>query len=370
MINQQLYKDKLTTVNGILSVKEGPVEVMPGWYLIPGYSLYVINDKFEIMNLERSRIISVQRTLNNYPRVSLKKDGKPGATTIDLHRVVALAFMPIPTTSPGEVMEVDHINGDRTDLRLENLEWVTKTENYVRGCRMKEKVKLRVLHAFYKNLRASAVYDKVEDAVASTQVDEKVLKSLLRTMNSYNDENIVINVIETEVCSGHKSPVLVEDGTDGSGFIIRSVTEASIVTGVPRTSINEMLLSSGNPNAPYSRGYRFHRAGADTGRFRRMTLGEALVARYIRFYDAANKKPTVGWVLRNYKKNYIIAHREYDALQDLIIRRGLPKGDCAIAPVYARIGTSELAPAYNHLMDGFSGDVKEWRDVINGKLFE
>ena len=370
MINQQLYKDKLTTVNGILSVKEGPIEVMKGWYLIPGYSLYVINDRFEIMNLARGRVITAQKTYNNYPRVSLKKDNKPGATPIDLHRVVALAFMPIPNTSPGETMEVDHINGDRTDLRLENLEWVTKTENYVRGRRTKEKVKMKAFHVFYKRLSASAVYDSVEDAAASTQVDEKLLNSLMRTTNSYNDENIVINIIETETCSGHKSPVLVEDGTDGSGFIIKSVTEAAIITGVPRTSINEMLLSSSNPTAPYTRGYRFHRVGVDTEHFRKMTLGEALVARYIRFYDSANKKPTVGWVLRNYKENYIIAHRDYDALQNLITLKGLSKGSCVIAPVYARIGTSELSPAYRHLMNGFSGDVKEWRDVINGKLFE
>lgn len=370
MINQQLYKDKLTTVNGILSVKEGPVEVMKGWYLIPGYSLYVINDRFEIMNLERGRMISVQKTLNNYPRVSLKKDGKSAATSIDLHRIVALAFMPIPTTAPGEAMEVDHINGDRTDLRLENLEWVTKTENYVRGRRMKEKVKIKAFHVFYKKLSASAVYDTVEDVAASTQVGEKLLNSLLRTMNSYNDDNIVINIIETETCTGHKSPVLVEDGTDGSGFIIKSVTEAAIITGVPRTSINEMLLSSGDPRAAYVRGYRFHRVGVDTGRFRRMTLGEALVARYIRFYDAANKKPTIGWVLRNWTKNYIIAHREHGALNKLLSRGSISKDTCTIAPVYKKQGTSELSSAYVDLMDGFNGDVKEWRDVISGKLFE
>ena len=370
MINQSLYKDKLTTVNGILSVKEGPIEVMKGWYLIPGYSLYVINDKFEIMNLARSRMISVQKTFNNYPRVSLKRDDKAGATSIDLHRIVALAFMPIPTTAPGETMEVDHINGDRTDLRLENLEWVTKTENYVRGRRMKEKVKVKAFHVFFKKLSASAIYDTVEDVAASTQVDEKLLNSLMRTMNSYNDDNIVINIIETETCSGHKSPVLVEDGTDGSGFIVKSVTEAAIITGVPRPSINELLLHSGRPDAPYTRGYRFHRVGTDTGYFRRMTLGEALVARYIRFYDAANRNATVGWVLRNWTKNYIIAHREHNALTKLLSRGSIKDDKCSIAPVYKKLGTSELSDAYTSIMQNFNGDVKEWRDVINGKLFE
>lgn len=368
MINQSLYKDKLTTVNGILSVKEGPIEVMPGWYLIPGYSLYVINDKFEIMNLARGRTITRTNTLNNYPRVSLKKDGATGAVGVDLHRIVALAFKPIPKTAAKETMEVNHINGDRTDLRLDNLEWVTKTENYVKGVLSKERVKIKAFHVYYKKLRASAMYSNVEDAEMTTQVDRKVLNALMRTSNSYNDENVVINIIETETCTGHKSPVLVEDGTDGSGFIIKSITEAAVITGVPRTSICEMLINSGHPNAPYSRGYRFHRVGEDEKDFRKMTLGEALVARYIRFYDAENKKQTVGWVLRNYAKNYIIAHRDHKALQDLFSRESVSKKDCEIAPVYVRIGTSELSPAYNRIMADFNGDVKEWCDVISGKL--
>lgn len=368
MINQSLYKDKLATVNGILSVKEGPVEVMAGWYLIPGYSLYVINDKFEIMNLERGRIISRQKTLNNYPRVSLKKDGATGATGIDLHRIVAIAFKPIPKTAANETMEVNHINGDRTDLRLDNLEWVTKTENYVKGVLTRERVKMKVFHVFFKKLRASAVYSNIDEAATISQVDKKILNTIMRTSNSYNDENAVINIIETETCTGHKSPVLVEDGTDGSGFIIKSITEAAVITGVPRTSICEMLLNSKNPNAPYSRGYRFHRVGEDTENFRKMTLGEALVARYIRFYDATNKKSTVGWVLRNYAKNYIIAHRDHSALQNLFNRESVSRKDCEIAPVYARIGTCELSPAYIRIMTGFNGDVKEWGDVISGKL--
>lgn len=368
MINQSLYKDKLTTVNGILSVKKGPVEVMPGWYLIPGYSLYVINDKFEIMNLARGRIITRQQTLNNYPRVSLKKDGAAGTVGIDLHRIVALSFMPIPKTAANEAMEVNHINGDRTDLRLDNLEWVTKTENYVKGVLSKERVKVKAFHVYYKNLRASAIYSNIEDASKMSQIDKKVLNALMRTSNSYNDENVVINIIETETCTGHKSPVLVEDGTDGSGFIVKSITEAAIITGVPRTTICEMLIDSNNPNAPYNRGYRFHRVGEDTGEFRKMTLGEALVARYIRFYDSENKKPTVGWILRNYAKNYIIAHRDHKALQGLFSREGISVKDCQISPVYAKKGSCELSPAYNLLMRDFNGDVKEWRDVISGKL--
>ena len=44
-----------------------------------------------------------------------------------VHRLVALAFIPNP--DPGRLIEVDHINENKNDNRVENLRWCTKEEN-------------------------------------------------------------------------------------------------------------------------------------------------------------------------------------------------------------------------------------------------
>lgn len=58
-----------------------------------------------------------------YPRVTLSKEGK--TYRFSVHRLVAQAFIPNPDNKP----MVNHKNGNKLDACVENLEWVTASEN-------------------------------------------------------------------------------------------------------------------------------------------------------------------------------------------------------------------------------------------------
>ena len=63
------------------------------------------------------------KNFEGYKRVKLTQNGKRKSFLI--HRLVALAYIPNTYNKP----IVNHINSNRTDNRVENLEWVTHKEN-------------------------------------------------------------------------------------------------------------------------------------------------------------------------------------------------------------------------------------------------
>ena len=60
-----------------------------------------------------------------YPVVGLMKDGEKKRHLV--HRLVAQAYVSNPDSLP----QVNHINGNRTDNRADNLEWVTASDNRI-----------------------------------------------------------------------------------------------------------------------------------------------------------------------------------------------------------------------------------------------
>lgn len=98
------------------------------WKAVPGYEGYKVSNFGNVSGL-RGWILTPRKTKNGYLTVELYKEGK--RKTMRVHRLVYEAFN--GTISPG--LQANHINEDKTDNRLENLNLMTPKENINWGTR-------------------------------------------------------------------------------------------------------------------------------------------------------------------------------------------------------------------------------------------
>lgn len=91
------------------------------WKKITEKPNYSVSENGDIRNDKTRRILKLHLGTSGYLQVMLGRKTVP----LYVHRLVAKAFI----LNPNDYPQVDHINGEKTDNRVENLRWVTVSEN-------------------------------------------------------------------------------------------------------------------------------------------------------------------------------------------------------------------------------------------------
>ena len=101
-------------------------KIMEQWKDIEGYEgIYQISSHGRVKSFKNGKIKILKSRINDkgYNTTCLRKDGKSKYKLV--HRLVAEAFIPNIDSKP----YINHIDGNKLNNNINNLEWVTPSEN-------------------------------------------------------------------------------------------------------------------------------------------------------------------------------------------------------------------------------------------------
>ena len=160
------------------------------WKELTGFSKYLFSSAGKIWSKKKHIEISPADSGDEYLKTSLTND-EGRRVSLSVHRGIALAFIPNPENKP----TVNHKNHDKTDNRVENLEWATVTEQN----RHKKKVphEIQRLVSSRKVWRCSLDGEKLESYETMRDAAKWVFDKGLTSVTDFNNGNN----IKTKICA-------------------------------------------------------------------------------------------------------------------------------------------------------------------------
>lgn len=116
-------------------VEKQPCPELPGFYIVPGLSIYAVNEEGFIYSRLNDQLVRTRWLANGYVCFSVRTDNYGvdhkalSLTTYTLHRALALTFIPVEDWSKIQELQVNHKDKNKQNNCLLNLEWMTNQEN-------------------------------------------------------------------------------------------------------------------------------------------------------------------------------------------------------------------------------------------------
>ena len=166
---------------------------MEKWKDIAGYEgRYQASDLGNIKSLISNKILKPRIDKNGYFKVILYT-GNGDKKEFRLHRLIAETFIPNPENFP----QVNHINEDKTNNAVDNLEWCTSLQNNNHGTR-NERIRPHAIAAGMKSAKAVQQYDKKGNLIKTWDS----LRSVERELNIPHS-NIIASIKRNGSAGGY-----------------------------------------------------------------------------------------------------------------------------------------------------------------------
>lgn len=240
---------------GYLMEFDRPLEHGDGFYIIPGFTKYVVNRRGVVKLIKNDNILAESINAFGYPIVRLYDPDKGGYREVCVHLLLARTF--IKNMNHIEKPYVNHLNGDKLDYSLRNLEWCSALENNQ--------------HAIKLGLRTDNVPCLVRDVISGDIKRYCSLSEACRALGYQGKQNITTLYngrpiprllknryeikLEKDLSDWYHQGVwnvrpvsdnLIEvmDVKDRNITVCRSMAECTRLTGVDHSSIKARLLAN------------------------------------------------------------------------------------------------------------------------------
>lgn len=163
------------------------------WRPVKHYeNVYLVSNLGNVKRKSTNIILKAVNNGSNYWGVSLCVKSK--AVRVYVHRIVAESFIP----NPENKAEVNHIDGDRSNNSLANLEWVTRSENHHHRYKILKQDGVNKGKTGILNWRSKVIYQKdlagsiinmfhgSGDAEKSTGIKRRMISKAAKYEKMYN----------------------------------------------------------------------------------------------------------------------------------------------------------------------------------------
>ena len=183
-----------------------PIHTLPGFQSAIEY--YISRDG-EVLSTKgnKERILKTSLTADGYEMVRLRKRlGVRGEIGVVVHKLVAFAFLPPPPTPHGRAKGctlINHIDHNRSNNCLDNLEWATGAENSLGNLNFKDtelgqrpeyQAHLQANREYMRRKRLNPAYRAAECEAAKSRYqevkgDEEAYQAMLAQKKAWKKAN-------------------------------------------------------------------------------------------------------------------------------------------------------------------------------------